>query len=219
MRLSFRPDRGFLLSCPVQVSGRDVLGFVRKQEPWMQQMARTARQIQTEAGRAIPSLREWLVEHGTLDFNGVAHPLVFQSKGGFFRIEAGRLWLHPELTEAQLQRVLQELAKRFLPPIVEKEAEERNLRVSRVTIRNQRSRWGSCSSIAGISLNWRLVLLPHVLQRHVILHELAHLVHLNHSAAFWNVLREWDPDLMQAREQLKLWEKQVWRGTNPAGES
>ena len=57
--------------------------------------------------------------------------------------------------------------------------------VSAVTVRNQRSRWGSCSARGTISLNWRLVQVPETVRDYIILHELAHLQEMNHSDRFW----------------------------------
>ena len=64
-------------------------------------------------------------------------------------------------------------------------ARQHGLAVSRVTIRNQRSRWGSCSSRGAIALNWRLVQMPAAVSDYVILHELMHLKQPNHSRTFW----------------------------------
>ena len=64
-------------------------------------------------------------------------------------------------------------------------ARQHGLAVTRVTIRNQRSRWGSCSSRGAIALNWRLVQMPAAVSDYVILHELMHLKQPNHSRRFW----------------------------------
>ena len=63
-----------------------------------------------------------------------------------------------------------------------------------LSVRDQSSRWGSCSAGRGISLNWRLVLLRPELQDYVILHELAHLTEMNHGKVFWALLDQYDPD-------------------------
>ena len=63
-----------------------------------------------------------------------------------------------------------------------------------ISIRNQTSRWGSCSARRCISLNWRLILLRPELQDYIILHELAHLTEMNHGKGFWELLDQYDPE-------------------------
>ena len=74
------------------------------------------------------------------------------------------------------------------------------------TLRDTTTRWGSCSTAGTLSLNWRLVLLPPMLHDHVILHELSHRRHMDHSDRFWNQLAAWDPDWKKHdRELTKRW--------------
>ncbi|MBT6273490.1 MAG: M48 family metallopeptidase [Chromatiales bacterium] len=78
--------------------------------------------------------------------------------------------------------------------------DQTGLHHNRLTIRAQRARWGSCTSRGNISLNWRLMLLPSTLVDYVLLHELCHLRHLNHSPAFWALLGSFMADY-EARAQ------------------
>jgi len=75
--------------------------------------------------------------------------------------------------------------------------------VGRVSIRNQRSRWGSCSRRGSISLNWRLVLVPDFVREYVMLHELMHRRELNHSPRFWRLVASVCPRLVEARTWLR----------------
>ena len=75
--------------------------------------------------------------------------------------------------------------------------------VTQVTVRNQRSRWGSCSVGGTISLNWRLVQTPDFVRDYIIHHELMHLHEMNHSAHFWARVEEVCPDWREAEEWLK----------------
>jgi predicted metal-dependent hydrolase len=78
------------------------------------------------------------------------------------------------------------------------------LPVQRVTVRNQRSRWGSCSQRGTVSLNWRLIQVPASVRDYIILHELAHLREHNHSPRFWAVVAEFCADYRQAEAWLKV---------------
>jgi predicted metal-dependent hydrolase len=75
--------------------------------------------------------------------------------------------------------------------------------VKHIVIRNQKSRWGSCSCQGTISLNWRLIQLPDYVRDYIIVHELMHLRELNHSNRFWQLVAKACPDYRQAEDWLK----------------
>ncbi len=102
-----------------------------------------------------------------------------------------------------IERHLRRLATRELPPRVVELAARHQLPVRRITIRNQRSRWGSCSRRGTISLNWRLVQIPPAIRDYLILHELAHLREMNHSRRFWNEVARLCPHYREAEHWLK----------------
>ncbi len=73
---------------------------------------------------------------------------------------------------------------------------------TRLTMRNQRSRWGSCSSSGALSFNWRLVLAPHDVLDYVVVHEVCHLVELHHGPAFWRLVEKRRPGYAESKQWL-----------------
>lgn len=74
---------------------------------------------------------------------------------------------------------------------------------TRITIRDQKTRWGSCSAKGTLSFNWRLMLAPPAVLDYVVIHELCHLTHMNHSKAFWALVESACPDYRTHRKWLK----------------
>jgi len=99
-----------------------------------------------------------------------------------------------------------ERAKRELPPRLVALAAEHGLpaeRITRVSVRNQKWRWGSCSPDGHICLNWRLVLMPDSVRDYVMIHELMHLKRMDHSPRFWKLVAQACPDYQDARRYLR----------------
>ena len=94
-------------------------------------------------------------------------------------------------------------AKRILVSRLKQLAERHGFTFNRVFIKNQRTRWGSCSSKNNISLNMKLVRLPQKLQDYVISHELVHTKHKNHSKKFWAAMDKLIGDSKQLRMQIR----------------
>ncbi len=77
-------------------------------------------------------------------------------------------------------------------------------RPTRIVVRGQRTRWGSCSASGTVSLNWRLMMLSPELVDYVVVHELAHLYHLNHSPPFWALVEHVVPEWRLARREIRI---------------
>ena len=114
------------------------------------------------------------------------------------RVREHRASVPPE-REAELRR---EAAERLIPRLHELAAEH-GLTVGRVSIRNQRSRWGSCSRNGAISLNYRLVLMPAAVADYVLIHELMHLQQQNHGVRFWRLVERACPDYRESERWLR----------------
>ena len=105
--------------------------------------------------------------------------------------------------EAEDVRELRARAKRELPPRLLELAAQFGLRVSKVSVRNQKWRWGSCSPSGHICLNWRLVRMPDAVRDYVLVHELMHLKRMDHSPKFWKLVAQACPNYRELRQQLK----------------
>jgi predicted metal-dependent hydrolase len=94
-------------------------------------------------------------------------------------------------------------AAKELPPMLLALARVHDITVTRVSIRNQRSRWGACSSRGSITLNWRLLLVPDFVRHYVMIHELMHRREMNHSRRFWRHVAAACPRMAEARRWLR----------------
>jgi predicted metal-dependent hydrolase len=127
------------------------------------------------------------------------------------RVEEARA--HPRVGLApDVARELRARAKRELPPRLLHLARHHGLTVSRVSVRNQQWRWGSCSRGGHICLNWRLGLMPELVRDYVMIHELMHLKRMDHSRKFWKLVAQACPDYESARQWLRAHQDMLGSG-------
>lgn len=107
----------------------------------------------------------------------------------------------PELSELEIKHY-KKLAKIKFKNLLDIWAQTMELTYSSVRISSAKSRWGSCSGKNSISLNWRLVLMPESLLEYVVIHELAHVKHKNHSIQFWEFVAKYLPEYKSIKKQL-----------------
>jgi len=123
-------------------------------------------------------------------------------------------WIEKKLHEIQKQppvipftdkelAALTALAKEKLPPLIAHYATQVGVFYDRITIRHQKTRWGSCSGKGNLNFNCLLMLTPPEVQRYVIVHELCHLKQMNHSDRFWAEVKKIIPDYHVSRQWLK----------------
>lgn len=195
--LRLRPDGSARVTVPRGGSLPAGRRFAEEHEPWL------ARQLERLASR--PAQPEpW--RYGTEVFlrgerrriEATAVSEVIQLGDELISVPGGAVDWRPVI-----ERHLWRLAVRELPPRVLELAARHQWIVRRITVRNQRTRWGSCSRRATISLNWRLVQAPPGVRDYIILHELCHLREMNHSARFWREVGRVCPDFALAEQWLK----------------
>jgi hypothetical protein len=111
--------------------------------------------------------------------------------------------------DTKIERFLKNTATKYLSQKTKILAEQMGISYQRIGIRQQKSRWGSCSSQGNLNFNWRLVHYPSEIIDYVIIHELAHRKELNHSKKFWQIVAKYDPDYKKHKAQLK---KKLYNG-------
>jgi len=130
---------------------------------------------------------------------------------------AGTVHVGTECVQIRTGESAKQAASRHLRVLASRELRERllalvdrlRLVVKRVTIRNQQTRWGSCSPEGAIALNWRLVQMPDSVRDYILIHELMHLCERNHSRRFWTLVERACPDHRIARRWLKAHEGEL----------
>jgi predicted metal-dependent hydrolase len=187
---------------PEGVNARAVRDFVQRFMPWIDRKV-AAMQCHATPSAPVPESVEFAMtgEKFTVEWRREARRGT-RVAGGLITVQApdergARLQLRGWLKRAAYER----LAPRLL-----RLADELNYPVSRVSIRCQRTRWGSCSTRGTVSLNCSLAFLPWEIVRYLFVHELAHTRHMNHSASFWRLVEKIEPDYRRLdRELLAGW--------------
>lgn len=153
---------------------------------------------------SLPSLKEcWRINYVVAsDKQGiVARPLH----------ELAVLWDGKNLDSCQelLRTWLKKYAKNILPEWLYQVSKETGLEFKKVCVRKQKTLWGSCTNNKHINLNYKLLLLEPELVRNVLIHELCHTVHLNHSQRFWNLVAKFDQNWQQHNKLLNKAEHNI----------
>jgi predicted metal-dependent hydrolase len=139
-------------------------------------------------------------------------------------VEANHAWIADQRARWQLRRErprpsslrplvhawYRRKAERELPARLKTLAAHHGIAVARVSVRDQRSRWGACSARGNITLNWRLILVPAFVRDYVLIHELMHRRELNHSHRFWRLVAAGCPRHAEARQWLRREGKRLW---------
>lgn len=197
--LRLRPDGSARVTIPRGGSEVEARRFVERNRGWLE------RQLQRLAQRPRPP-KEWRLGMEIL-LRGEPAKLTAGANGGRGLVCFGSEHLRVANPGGDLRPVIERhlwrLAAQELPPKVLALAARHQLTVRRITVRNQKSRWGSCSRRGTISLNWRLIQAPVFVQDYLVLHELMHLREMNHSVRFWGEVERVCPEYEMAERWLK----------------
>ena len=187
---------------PVGVNAHAVRDFVQRFTPWIDRKVAAMRSFVAPMEPVPPSIE--------FAFTGEFMSVEWQrAPGRKLEHAGGRIVVQApddSAARALLQGWLKGAAEQRLTPQLLQLAADLKYSVSRVSIRCQRTRWGSCSTRGTVSLNCSLVFLRPEVVRYLFVHELAHTKHMNHSAAFWRLVEKLEPDCRRLdRELLAGW--------------
>lgn len=197
------PDGSARVTIPRRGSRREAERFVNTQQRWIEQQRSRRLELLARPAAAAADDRAILLRGQPVPFEPRA-----DAAGAAVIFGERRLPLRSATDDPRrrVARYLRDVATTELPPRLLALAAIHQLTVTRVVVRDQRTRWGSCSSAGRISLNWRLVQMPDEVRDYVLLHELMHLREPNHSRRFWRHVAAVCPDFQQARRWLRAHE-------------
>jgi predicted metal-dependent hydrolase len=190
--VSVDPDQGVQVTLPRRARLRDAAAAVAELQPWIERRLAevdAARAQAASRGAAIPYLG------GTLGLMPEAGRRRAHRTGDVLRV--------PEDDPAAVERWLRRAAREEITPRAHRAAAALGVAVTRVTIRDPRTRWGSCSSSGSLSFSWRLVLAPEDVLDYVVWHEVCHLREMNHSPRFWALVARHCPGYEEPRRWLR----------------
>ncbi|MBI3887424.1 MAG: M48 family metallopeptidase [Opitutae bacterium] len=198
-RLTLRKDGAAVATIPARGTEREARRFVELHRDWLARArARQARKPRAATVWTIGTAVLWRGEMGEIRVAADGERPAVCVAADVFRVP---------LLDGDLRAVLEarfaRLARIELPARAWELAAETNVDVKHVTVRNQRSRWGSCSAGGTVSLNWRLIQAPDSVRDYIIYHELMHLREMNHSERFWARVEEVCPGWREAERWLK----------------
>jgi predicted metal-dependent hydrolase len=196
--LRIRPDGTLRVTVPRWGSKREAREFIARQRAW----------IEKERQRVLSehAPREWR-DGSEIWLKGErVRVSVTQHEEGPAIEYGGRRIVAPAgvAVRTAIEWDLRRLARRELEPRLRELAALHGLTPGRVSIRNQRSRWGSCAKDGAIALNFRLVQMPDAIRDYVLIHELMHIRQQNHSRAFWCLVQAACPDYREAERWLRV---------------
>jgi predicted metal-dependent hydrolase len=183
-------DGRVTLTLPASVPDREAVAFAAEKAGWIRDhLARHPSAVMVAHGAQIP-------------VEGVLRRIT-PAEGKRVQLGAAELAVPGARPGRTLQRFLRELARDRLAEASDHYAARLGRSYARLTLRDTRSRWGSCSSEGGLMYSWRLIMAPPEVLRYVAAHEAAHLVEMNHSADFWALVGEIYGDYAPPRQWLR----------------
>lgn len=194
LRVNLEAGGKIILTLPLFYSKKQVFNFLEKSKPWLEkQVAKTTPKQLYVDGMLLPIFGK--------DYK-LCHKI---SKSYRSWWENDHLLIHApsDKFEQSVQKSLHQVARQFLTQRTTIYANKLAKPINRITLRDPRSRWGSCSANGNISYSWRLIFAPENVADYVCAHEVAHLKEMNHSPKFWKIVEGFCPDYKNLRHWLR----------------
>jgi predicted metal-dependent hydrolase len=211
VRLSIHPQKGLTIHLPQHTRRPvDIDALLMEKKAWILRHSALLEQASKKDPMSLPTSlllsaidETWQVDH----MQNCAKPTLFAAAGS--RLVIMDKDLNIERAIRLLHLWLKKKAQQQLIPWLTELSLRHQLPFNNAAVRNQKTQWGSCSTSKNIQLNYKILFLPKALAEHILLHELSHIQHLNHSRAFWRLLSTLDPHCHEHNKALKTIEAEL----------
>lgn len=194
-------DHCAILSIPKYCLRKQALNFLQENEVWI---------INKLAN--LPKLSNF-ADGDEISVFGKIYKICHENKhkgtrfeGDLLKVGGDKVFLHRRVKDFLKKEAVDKLAE-----ISIKTAEKIGVKIASVTVKDTKSRWGSCSTKGNINYNWRIVLAPKKVIDYLVCHEVSHLKHPNHSIAFWKTVESLCPSYKDSRNWLKTHGKELYK--------
>lgn len=193
-------DKGeIIVKAPKKMSNEDILNFVKSKEKWINQ--------KVEFVKSQNSLNDDLFTYKSILFCGKKYAVIKENKVSEVHLQNDNIVIKKSAVIKkeinQLERFLKNKCIEIVGQRLKYFSNLMQLEPSEVKLNNAKRKWGCCDSEGVISFNWRIIMLTPKLIDYIIVHELSHLMEMNHSPAFWAIVSAVLPDVSQTRATLK----------------
>lgn len=194
---------GIVVCVPYNMSDNTAMKFVVQKTEWIKEHI-----SKIENRNSLDNFNELILTKGKIVFSEIEHNVInYTQKNSIIEVEIPKNWDFQKKRKYKRKialAIIKNLASTFLPKRTELLAKQHGFKYNKITLRNQKTLWGSCSFHDNISLNVQLMRLPLHLIDYVILHELCHTIHKNHSTNFWKLMEmKMEVSLQKCKLELK----------------
>lgn len=199
IKIKVESDGKVVVVTPPRISTKKIDNFVKQSEQWIK---KSLAKVKKRSSFGVTDKQVMIFGKKytrKVDYSSSSHSGVFLKNNALIinplsdpsLISEGKL---KKNTQSQLDNFLKNTASKYIVPRLNQLAKKMKIKFNKVTLRQQKTRWGSCSSKGNLNFNWRLIHCPTKVIDYVIIHELSHRVHLNHSHKFWELVSKYDPE-------------------------
>lgn len=195
LTLAVKPGGTVILRTPNYISNREIERFLKKQTSWL-----TARVLEAKSNH----ISFEFTPGTTIPYKGLNIEINVSPDVKRTNLNENMLILSDSIDiKIQLLKWYKEEARKEITKCVDELTNNLGLTYNRIFIRNQKTRWGSCSGKKNLNFSWKVILTKPELLRYLVVHEVCHLIEMNHSRDFWNLVQTHDPLFIQHRKELQ----------------
>lgn len=207
MEFQIEEDGNIRVLAPYFISKDTIIQGLFKKKDWIIKKRKLLKSREDNLGN---------ITDNRISVMGIEYPVdLIYSKENKLVFSDEKLELYTEtknqsLIEGIVNKWLRKLAYEIVKERLDVYSSKMDLSYNKLLIKDQKTRWGSCSSLGNININYRIVKFPMEIIDYLVVHELAHLKYMNHSREFWHHVEKWIPDYKSRRKVLKETGKIKW---------